>query len=447
MATVQRTVSLQKKLVKSSILGSVIAGLIAFLLLLGISIYQTMSVQDEIMDEISDMLLITDISNVSGSQLDELSEEFEIQYQLKHQNQLLTQSEDFNSAFSNLSQSNKNKDYDFIWHDHQLWRTYIQSDHDMVSFVIQPIKYRLKDLLNTFVIYLAILLLLWAIQWIFIHFTLKHQFKSFNLLTKQISEKSADDLAPIQHRPVEFQELQPMIHQLNQLLARLQQSLAAEQRFTADASHELRSPLSAIQMRLQLLNRKYAADEVIQKDLKQIQQDVSRGTLVLENLLLLARLDPSKTNDLPKSKTNLKTLIEDVIHALKPFIDEKQIKIHADISSNIQPNMNKELIFTCVRNVVDNAIRYIPVNGEINIQVNELSHQVEIIITDNGNSVTDETIQRLGERFYRALGTKTTGSGLGLSICQKIIELHQGHIEFIKNEHCGLTVKIYLSTS
>ncbi len=445
MKNVMRTVSLQKKLVKSSIWGSIFAGLIAFILLLGISIYQTMSVQDELMDEISDMLLIADISSVSGSQLDELSEEFEIQYQLNYNNQILTYSEDFQSIFITLIENNKNKEgYSFIWHDNQLWRTYIQTNDEMLSFIVQPIKYRVKDLMNTFAIYFGILLLLWAIQWLFIHFTVKHQFKRFNLLAKQIAEKSADDLAPIQHQAVEFQELQPMIHQLNELLARLEHSLEAEQRFTADASHELRSPLSAIQMRLQLLTRKYASNEILNKDLKQIQQDVSRGTLVLENLLLLARLDPRKTNDLPKSKIDLEALIQDVISALKPFVDEKQINIKMSVAQDVCIHVNKELIFTCIRNILDNAIRYISMNGEIYIQVLKQSHQTEIVITDNGNNVTDETIARLGERFYRALGTKTTGSGLGISICQKIIELHHGQLSFSKSEQGGLIVKISL---
>lgn len=444
MNTEQRTISLQKKLVKSSILGSVFAGLIAFLLLLGISIYQTMSVHDQIMDEISDMLLIADISNVSGSQLDELSEEFEVQYQLNLNNQMLTHSQDFNPAIFNHLQQVQDEEYGFVWYDSQLWRTYFQADDEMNSYIIQPIEYRVKDLLNTFLIYLALLLMLWLIQWIFIHFVIKRQFKTFNLLSKEISEKSADDLAPIQHRSVEFQELQPMIHQLNQLLARLKQSLDAEQRFTADASHELRSPLSAIQMRLQLLTRKYATDEVLQKDLKQIQQDVSRGTLILENLLLLARLDPRKTDELPKSRINLNELVQEVIRALMPFIDEKAIQVNVNIETNIDVIANRELLFTCIRNIVDNAIRYISMNGEVKISANNLSHQVEIIIDDNGNTITYETIQRLGERFYRALGTKTTGSGLGLSICQKIIELHQAQIEFSQNEHHGLTVKMYL---
>ena len=160
------------------------------------------------------------------------------------------------------------------------------------------------------------------------------------------------------------------------------------------------------------------------KDLKQIQQDVSRGTLVLENLLLLARLDPRKTNDLPKSKIDLEALIQDVISALKPFVDEKQINIKMSVAQDVCIHVNKELIFTCIRNILDNAIRYISMNGEIYIQVLKQSHQTEIVITDKG--------------------TKTTGSGLGISICQKIIELHHGQLSFSKSEQGGLIVKISL---
>lgn len=90
-----KVISLQQRLIKTAMLGSIFAGLIALLSLLGFSIYQTMSVQDKIMDEISDMLLVSDLNHYSGTQLDELSEEFDIQYQLKFQQQTLTQSIEF----------------------------------------------------------------------------------------------------------------------------------------------------------------------------------------------------------------------------------------------------------------------------------------------------------------------------------------------------------------
>ena len=178
-------------------------------------------------------------------------------------------------------------------------------------------------------------------------------------------------------------------------------------------------------------------------ELLQIQQDVSRGTQVLENLLLLARLDPSKPNDLIKTRIDLADVTHEVLQALAPFVQQKEIHV-AVHTSPLQVFGNTELLFTCLRNLVDNAVRYASRNGQLQIQIAEVSQQVEWKIEDNGTEVTEEVLARLGERFYRALGTQTQGSGLGLSICKKIIELHQGAVVFSKSAMGGLQVQILL---
>lgn len=441
----QSPVSLQKKLVKSSVLGSIFVGLIALFLLMGMTIYHTMSVQDDIMDEIADMLLMPDLSQVTNTQLDDLSDEFKIQYQLSDQDKILTQSEDFNLTSPKKYLTTEHEAFDYLWYEHRLWRTYTHTKNGLVIYLIQPLKYRFENLWNSVAIYVAILFAFWFMQWLFLHLTIRRQFKSFNLLATDIAEKGIQDLTPIQPQNIQFAELQPIIQQLNQLLSRLEQSLEAEQRFTADASHELRSPLSAIQLRLQVLKRKYAEDVGLKKDLNQIQQDINRSTAVLENLLLLARLDPENVRSLPKSKLNLNELTQEVLQALKPFIEEKQIHIDCYIAHDVSIYAHKELMFTCLRNIVDNAIRYIPMQNQIDIMIEQqTADNIEIRIEDHGDTVTEETIQRLGERFYRALGTKTVGSGLGISICKKIIDLHQGQLSFQQNQYGGLTVNIHL---
>ena len=287
--------------------------------------------------------------------------------------------------------------------------------------------------------YGLILIVLWFIQWLILHFAVKRQFKVIHQLSREISAKSADDLAPIHQQVPELKELQPMVWQLNQLLQRLEYSLVAEQRFTADASHELRSPLSAIQMRLQVLKRKYPE---LDQDLASIQNDVNRGTQVLENLLLLARLDPAHTAQLPKSEMDVSRVINEVMQALQPFAAEKNIQIETQFAEHLVITGNDKLIFSCLRNLLDNAIRYAGQNGHVFIKMQQKQQRLSISIEDNGQGVTEEVLQRLGERFYRALGTKTQGSGLGLSICKKIIELHAGEIQFSRSAHGGLKVEL-----
>lgn len=437
-----KTVSLQTKLIKTSLFSSILTGLLALLLFVLISLYQTMQVQDQIMDEIADMLLIADITTHSGQQVDELSDEFDIQYQLKDQQHILTESKEFPLEQQNSKlQTQASNGYRYIWQDRQLWRMYSTEDAELKMSVtmLQPVGERFKELAQNVMGYSLVLILLWFMQWLILHFAVKRQFKVIQQLSKNIAEKNADDLAPIQQQVPELKELQPMVLQLNQLLQRLKQSLLAEQRFTADASHELRSPLSAIQMRLQVLKRKYPD---LNQDLASIQNDVSRGTQVLENLLLLARLDPTNTHQLPKIDVNLQAIVSDVIQALQPFALEKNIQITTHIADDLSIFANEKLIFTCVRNLVDNAIRYAGQGGHVFIDVQQRQQNVVMTIADDGQALTEEILQRLGERFYRALGTKTQGSGLGLSICQKIMQLHAGEIHFSKSGYGGLQVTL-----
>ena len=439
-----KTVSLQTKLIKTSLFSSILTGLLALLLFVLISLYQTMQVQDQIMDEIADMLLIADITTHSGQQVDELSDEFDIQYQLKDQQHILTESKEFPLEQQNSKlQTQASNGYRYIWQDQQLWRMYSAEDAELNMSVtmLQPVGERFKELAQNVMGYSLVLILLWFMQWLILHFAVKRQFKVIQQLSKNIAEKNADDLAPIQQQVPELKELQPMVLQLNQLLQRLKQSLLAEQRFTADASHELRSPLSAIQMRLQVLKRKYPD---LNQDLASIQNDVSRGTQVLENLLLLARLDPTNTNQLPKIDVNLQAIVSDVIQALQPFALEKNIQITTHIADDLSIFANEKLIFTCMRNLVDNAIRYAGQGGHVFIDVQQRQQNVVMTIADDGQALTEEILQRLGERFYRALGTKTQGSGLGLSICQKIMQLHAGEIHFSKSGYGGLQVTLQL---
>ena len=164
---------------------------------------------------------------------------------------------------------------------------------------------------------------------------------------------------------------------------------------------------------------------------------------VLENLLLLARLDPSNPADLPKTAVDLANVTHEALQALAPFMQRKNIEAALDVSPS-PVFANSELVFTCLRNLIDNAIRYAQDRGKLRIYAGETEHHALWRIEDNGSELTNEVLARLGERFYRALGTQTQGTGLGLSICRKIIELHQGKIAFSKSALGGLCVQISL---
>lgn len=430
-----QVISLQHKLIKNAMYSSILAGCLAWSLLLGISGYQSMQIHDELMEDIAELLL-GDVTQSQGHNVDDISEEFEIQYRLWLNQDQLTTSEKNNLLQHQLHYQSG---LHFYFEDGQLLRTLIAEDNGLKVQVIQPVSIRFEQIWNSILGFGLILLILWLVKWLLLHLLIKRQLKPLNRISQDIASKSAQDLSPVQSPEPQIAELQPIVSQLNRMLARVEQSLSAEQRFTADASHELRSPLSAIQMRLQVLKRKYQTHETLSQDLAQIQKDVSRSTQVLENLLLLARLDPEQNHNLPQQKVDLPELIQDALKTLTPFVEEKQLDLKlelnpADISGNA------ELIFSCLRNLIDNAIKYTPSAGTILIQCQHQADKIEVVIENSGEGISEETLQRLGERFYRALGTKTQGSGLGLSICQKIMQLHHGDIQFMASDLGGLKV-------
>lgn len=434
----KQSVSLQKQLIKTSLLSAIWAGLISLFLMVGFGLYHVMSVHDELMDEVADMLIATDLTQVNGKQIDELSEEFDMHYQLFRGSDLLTQSEK-NEEVNTTAMAIENGHH-FVWSDGQLWRSYQQQDDGLTVQIIQPIEKRVLETLQSVMGYAGILLIVWLIQWLLLHIYIKRQLKVLNIFSAKIAQKSADDLAPIELPHPILDELAPIQTQLNYLLQRLELSLQAEQRFTADASHELRSPLSAIQMRLQVLKRRYPD---IQQDLEVIQKDVTRGTRVLENLLILARLDPTDTAQVEKQKADLQQVTLQAFEALQPFADEKGTHWKMNIFP-LHINMNSELIYTCIRNLIDNAIRYTPEQGMVQIDFIDELKTVIWQIENTGLGLTEQEIQRIGERFYRILGNKTEGSGLGVSIAQKIIQLHQGTLEIAASQLGGLKIQIRL---
>lgn len=438
--------SLQSQLVKTTMWSSVVVGLVALSLLTIFSVYHNMSVQDEIMDEISDTLLVSDLSKHSMKQFDQLSDEFDIQYELLSSGQLLTHSHSYQHEL--FEQGKLSEGFSYFWFDGQLWRSLAaqQEDSQLEVEVFQPMSTRIEEVLKALAGYSGLMVLFWLLQWVIVSWRTEQQLAALNLLSRRIAQKTASNLEPIQDPDV-ITEIQPVIDALNQLLARLQRALVAEQRFTADASHELRSPLSAIQMRLQVLQRKYQHVPELHQDFERIQEDVSRSTKVLENLLLLARLEPNEAEQpqLPKTVIDLNYLLARVIETVTLDANAKQMLIETNtLSTETKTFANEELLFIAFRNLFDNAIRYSPNLGSIHVEISQDEQQIKVAIEDTGNGVDDEVLQRLGQRFFRVLGTQQQGSGLGISITRKIIELHNGELRFMHAEQGGLRVEVNL---
>ena len=250
--------------------------------------------------------------------------------------------------------------------------------------------------------------------------------KNFSEVVTQVAARTSDNLTPVDVTRAPA-EIKPLVLELNQLFQRLQQTVAREQRFAADAAHELRTPLAALRVQAQVA--RHATDLQQRKDtLDKVLHCVDRCTHVVKQLLALSCVAAGNPLQISQS-IDLSKLVAEVMAPLVPSALEKNIDIafHGDPHSMIKIDSGSASVL--VRNLVDNAIRYTPEAGQVRVNVLRQHQQVVFQVIDDGPGIAAELRDRVFERFYRALGNKASGSGLGLSIVQQIAALYQATIQ------------------
>jgi two-component system sensor histidine kinase QseC len=264
-------------------------------------------------------------------------------------------------------------------------------------------------------------------------------FKPLQHIANDIAKRTPEQLHPLEPDKIPL-EIKALIKALNQLFSRLAHAFENERRFTADAAHELRTPLAGIKTQAQVAQR---ATDIQQREhaLQKILIGVDRATHLVTQLLTLARIDA--THRLPTTNINLHELISQIIIEQMPQALEKSIDLGLENRSTSQEIQgNQDALFFMLRNLIDNAIRYTPNNGQVTVSLeNRQPTQITVTISDSGPGIALEQQSAIFERFYRGQHQAIQGSGLGLSIAQKVAQLHQTKIQ-LNNLAKGLSVQI-----
>ena len=257
-------------------------------------------------------------------------------------------------------------------------------------------------------------------------------------------------LTPYQLDPVTLhnapKEIAPVIAALNNLLSRIASTIENERRFTADASHELRTPLAAMQAQVQAAQ--LSSDESERKEsLAKALQGAERMAHLVGQLLTLSRLDELSSPDF--EPVNLVTLTQECCAELGSSALSKSIEISFTAETHPTLSGSTDMLRILLRNLLDNAIRYTPMGGRVEVTLRlTQTQQVELEISDSGSGVPDEKIALLGQRFNRISSHAEDGVGLGLSIAQRIAEIHHAKISFSRAvELGGLSVKVIFMLS
>ncbi|MFO1217194.1 MAG: ATP-binding protein [Burkholderiaceae bacterium] len=230
-------------------------------------------------------------------------------------------------------------------------------------------------------------------------------------------------------------EMQPMLAALNGLFGRIDTLMASERRFTADAAHELRTPVAAIRAQAQVALG--AADSAERAHaLRATIEGCDRASRLIEQLLLLARLEGDAA-PAAMQRVDLAATAQQVVAALAPAALARGQQLELDAPQPCRVLGQEPLLAALVRNLADNALRYSPPGARVQVGVREASGQVTLSVDDSGPGLTEAEQARLGERFFRALGTEASGSGLGWSIVRRIAQMHQGTLAVSRSAALG----------
>ncbi|MBI4986392.1 MAG: sensor histidine kinase N-terminal domain-containing protein [Rhodocyclales bacterium] len=322
-----------------------------------------------------------------------------------------------------------------VWDQHRNFRILVAEAHDLRTRLVRNIALHLASPLALGMP--VLIFLLW--------FSVSHGLDPLGVLTREIATRKPESLTPLDAASAPG-EVRPMVMALNDLLLRMTSTLESERRFTANAAHELRTPLAAIQAQLHAARAAEGEAERL-RAMDQLQRGVERGMRLVGQLLTLARIDPEQA--LPEVRAvDLGAVAETVCAELAPLALQRDQALELAVAPGLPPLPgNADMLAMLLANLVDNAIRYTQRGGHIAIDVRrcDVADGLRIDVGDDGPGVPAAQRERVFDRFYRLAAQDQPGTGLGLAICRRIAELHGARVELADGPGGrGLTASVCL---
>jgi two-component system sensor histidine kinase TctE len=293
-------------------------------------------------------------------------------------------------------------------------------------------------LANIVIPQLLLTLIALAVVW----YGLKQGLRPLDRLRFDVLNRKRDDLSRLDESKAPA-EVRPLIDAVNDLLERLKQVMAAQQRFVADAAHQLRTPFAGLKTQSELALRTDDAERK-QHALKHIHTSTQHGIRLVNQLLALARNEPGGQSTDSFSTLNLNQLAQECTVNWVHMALEKNIDLGFEgTAEKVEVQGDANSLMEMLNNLIDNAIRYSPDSGHITVSVRETLQGAELSVEDNGPGIEAQHRERVFERFYRILGSGQSGSGLGLSIVAEVAKRHGAELKLDSGSN-GAGTKISL---
>ena len=262
--------------------------------------------------------------------------------------------------------------------------------------------------------------------------------RPWNRVVSEIALRTPEDLSPLNAVP-KHKELRQMVDAINDFLARLRESTERERVFIADAAHELRTPLAAMRINVEALQG-YISSERQQALLAGIIRSNSRAARLVNQLLLL--MHSEARTDTVMAPVPLTSLIQDRMAALSPLAAERRIELEFYADDEFCIDGVRERLMSLIDNVIENAIKYSPEGGRVEVAVRTCDAFTQLRVSDAGPGIPVELRERVFDRFFRDPNQMQSGSGLGLSIVRAVAQQHNSRVSLGTSEEGGLVVTV-----
>ena len=320
------------------------------------------------------------------------------------------------------------------------WRVYMAGDDRRAVQVAQRMSVR-DEIARSAAIQSGIpILAAIPLAWLVIGWSLGHALAPLTNLTGAVATRGADATEPIAITGAPIEVL-PLVDAMNGLIRRLQQAMQHERRFLADAAHELRTPLAALHIQIENLQAAAGAHQT--QASAALREGVQRASAMVEQLLRMARLDEAAAGA-PSQHVDLAELVTDCVADYVEVAAAKGVDLGFAARQPATMTGDPQELKMLFGNLIDNAIRYTPSGGAVDVSVRRIDSLSVVEIIDTGCGVAAEQLPRLRDRFFRAAPVETEGSGLGLAIADAIAKRHAMRIDFENRaDRSGFRVRVF----
>ena len=287
-------------------------------------------------------------------------------------------------------------------------------------------------------------LLMLAVAWV-----IRRSLAPVQRMRSQVASRAADDLSPLDTQGLP-DEVRPLVQELNLLFDRVQRAFDAQKSFVADAAHELRSPLTALRLQAQTLRRTHLGSDEASRDLavQRLNQGIDRAIALVEQMLVLARQEAQGSQAHAATPVDLQALVRDGITAVLPQAQARGIDLGLLEGDAVVVQGNPDGLHILLRNLLDNAIKYTPEHGQVDVELRRDGTVPVLAVDDSGPGLDEEGRARAFDRFYRAADASASGSGLGLAIVKAIADQHGATVQLLPSSQLGgLRVEVRFAAS